>query len=81
MNLRYRGLSYEYNPTQKTQQSLQSASLPERPYQLRYRGATYYVDTNTQLFEASVSQKTSKLIYRGLIYFSNRTAQKEIIIG
>ncbi|MBD2678097.1 MULTISPECIES: DUF4278 domain-containing protein [Nostoc] len=77
MKLYYRGLSYQYNPSQEPKQPFQPAPQSKIAYDLMFRGVTYRIDRNAQSTEIPLSQPANKLIYRGLTFFINRTTQSE----
>lgn len=72
MKLYYRGLSYEYNPSQvgdkKTQRAFTSGN------NLTYRGVSYHVEPNSKLGEVTEAPIAYKLSFRGIDYFINKTA-------
>jgi hypothetical protein len=80
MKLRYRGLSYEYQPSYQTKQLFQPVPPSGKPYNLKYRGVNYHIDPSIQSAEFPLSATAYKLKYRGLTYFINRTAHREITI-
>lgn len=81
MKLHYRGLSYEYNPSQQTKQPFQPVIQPGKVYNLMYRGVTYRVDGNAKSPQFPASLAAYKLIYRGLSYLINGTAQGKVTIA
>ncbi len=72
MKLYYRGLSYEYEPSQvdskKTQRALTSG------HNWTYRGASYHVNPNSKLDEVPQTPLANKLSFRGIAYYVNKTA-------
>ncbi|MEH2239355.1 hypothetical protein [Nostoc sp.] len=52
MKLHYRGLSYEFHPSQEAKQPFQPVTQSERAYNLMYHAVTYHVDRNVQSAEA-----------------------------
>ena len=81
MKLHYRGLSYEYNPSQEAQQPFQPLPQSGKVYNLMYRGVTYRVEGNAKLPQFPASLAAYKLIYRGLSYLINGTAQGKVTIA
>ena len=81
MKLYYRGLSYEFDPSQVASRK----GKPFRPvrgigsaYNLIYRGVSYRIDPNAKPTEVPVA--AYQLIYRGIAYFVNKTAQGEVTV-
>lgn len=74
MKLHYRGMSYEYDPSQEAKQLFQC----ERVSKLMYRGVNYCLDRNARSPEVPLSLAANKLIYRGIAYFINKTTQTEV---
>lgn len=84
MKLYYRGLSYEYDPSQVRSRNTGKPFKPVREsgaaYDLIYRGLTYHVDPNVKAVEAPVPPATYTLIYRGETYLVNRNVQGEVTL-
>ncbi len=76
MKLIYRGVTYDYNPSngepfQHTHRSSKS------PYELIYRGNRYRVEPNA-IKQAATQPVTYELIYRGATYTVNRNGQGKV---
>lgn len=82
MKLYYRGVSYEYDPSnagiKRTAQPFKQVRGSGPAYNLIYRGVSYRVDPNAKPAEVPLPPAAYKLIYRGITYFVNRTAQGEV---
>ena len=85
MKLYYRGISYEYDPSQVASRKTKKPFQPVRgigaAYNLIYRGVTYHVDPNAKPEEVIAPSVTNKLIYRGIIYTVNKTAQGDVTVA
>ncbi|MCF2145265.1 DUF4278 domain-containing protein [Desmonostoc muscorum LEGE 12446] len=85
MKLYYRGLSYEYDPSQvgskKTEQPFQPVPQIGSAYNLMYRGVSYLVDPNSKSVEVPLAPVTYQLSFRGITYFVNKTAQGKFTIA
>lgn len=78
MKLYYRGLSFDYNPSQFKRNSSKQIRRSEQPYELIYRGLTYHVDLNAEPAKDIKTPTTYKLSYRGITYWVNRNEQGEV---
>ncbi|GAA6619373.1 DUF4278 domain-containing protein [Scytonema sp. NUACC26] len=86
MKLYYRGVSYEYNPSQVTSRKTGQPFQPpvresKKAYNLIYRGNVYRVDPNAKKTEVSTSQATYLLIYRGISYLLSKTLQGNVTVA
>ncbi len=68
MKLYYRGLSYEYQPSQF--ESKKTTSV----HNLTYRGLSYDVASNFKFDEVPQEKLAYKLSFRGIGYCVNKTA-------
>ncbi|MBD2255022.1 DUF4278 domain-containing protein [Nostoc parmelioides] len=74
MKLCYRGLSYEYEPSQVEKYTV---SQHQQSHKLKYRGIAYDTNPEVEVDKVSLSFVAHKLIYRGIAYFVSKT-QPEI---
>jgi hypothetical protein len=85
MKLYYRGVSYEYNPSQvtsrKTGQLFQPVRESREAYNLCYRGNIYHVEPNAKKTEVSSSRATYLLIYRGISYLLRKTLHGNVTVA
>ncbi|WP_414567523.1 DUF4278 domain-containing protein [Nostoc sp. CCY 9925] len=72
MKLYYRGLSYEYDPSQVSNKKTQRAFTSD--HNLTYRGVSYHLDPNSKLDEVTQVPLAYKLSFRGISYVINKTA-------
>jgi hypothetical protein len=78
MKLIYRGLSFDYDPARSAvSRSFERTHVSQTPYELIYRGNTYWVDPNA-LVKAFVQPITYELLYRGITYQVNRNEQGKV---
>jgi Domain of unknown function (DUF4278) len=80
MKLIYRGVSYEYDPTQSRPGNTgrpARSTHQAHPYTLTYRGVKMQVDPN-QAAQVSTLPSESDLIYRGVSYRVHRNAQGQV---
>ncbi|MBW4525518.1 MAG: DUF4278 domain-containing protein [Phormidium tanganyikae FI6-MK23] len=68
MRLMYRGVEYEYDPTQGRHGTNDSISQFREPIMLTYRGNRYQLDPNRPA-RSTVEQEPRELIYRGNRYW------------
>jgi len=84
MKLKYRGVSYEYDPSklenQNRRQPFKQVRGSDPAYNLIYRGVSYRIEPNTKQSEVPVQPATYRLMYRGIAYFVNKTAQGEVSV-
>jgi YD repeat-containing protein len=82
MKLIYRGVSYDYDPSQARSGNLgrpgRSTHGAKAPYTLMYRGVKIEVDPTAALTEAPVLPTSYNLSYRGVSYQVNRDAQGQV---
>lgn len=85
MKLYYRGVSYEYNPSQgsnrKVGRPFQPVHDSKEPYNLTYRGNVYRVDPNAKKTVVSASLATYQLIYRGISYLIRKTLHGNVTVA
>ena len=84
MKLKYRGVSYEYDPpkleNQNRRQPFKQVRGSDPAYNLIYRGVSYRIEPNTKQSEVPIQPATYRLMYRGIAYFVNKTAQGEVSV-
>nr|WP_138501756.1 DUF4278 domain-containing protein [Nostoc sp. PA-18-2419] len=85
MKLYYRGLTYEYDPSQvgskKTQQPFQPVPQIGSAYNLMYRGVSYCVAPNSKSAQVPLALEAYQLSFRGITYFLNKTGQGKVTIA
>jgi hypothetical protein len=76
MKLKYRGVSYEYDPSklesQNRRQPFKQVRGSGHAYNLMYRGVPYRIEPNTKQSEVPVQPVAYRLMYRGIAYFVNK---------
>jgi Domain of unknown function (DUF4278) len=82
MKLIYRGVSYDYDPSQARSGNLgrpaRSTHGAKAPYTLMYRGVKIEVDPTAAPTEAPVLPTSYDLSYRGVSYRMSRDAQGQV---
>jgi Domain of unknown function (DUF4278) len=79
MQLIYRGLTFDYNPSKTPERFFHTSPRLGAAYTLMYRGVTYRIDPNS-IEKAAPKPATYELSYRGVTYKVNRNEQDEVTV-